>query len=249
MEKWLEAKTVATWIIIALTTVIFLTFLIVKLFYFNFKQQIEIRLKESENKLEYQRKLVETSIMVQERERDRIAADLHDSLIGKINAIRLKNQLKYDFQDLNQSLEETMNEARRISHDLSPPMLDFTDIDEVVENMISPWKSYLKITYYKAINSGSYQRTELKLQITRIIQELMMNIYKHSEASQVIVNLKITNNRLILLLRDDGKGFDVTKASKGLGMRNIELRVSYLKGLYKIKSGSRGTSSIFVFQF
>lgn len=249
MEKWLEAKTIATWIIIALSTVIFLIFLIIKLFYFNFKKQIEIRLKESKTQLDYQRKLVETSIMVQENERNRIAADLHDSLIGKINIIRLKNHLEYDIQEINRLLEEAISDARRISHELSPPMLDFSEMDEVIENTISSWKNHLNIIFYKSIVSNYNYSIDVKLQITRIVQELMMNIYKHSEASNVIVSLRITKNKLILIFKDNGKGFEVENASKGLGLRNIEFRVSYIKGFHKFKSGSRGTTSIFLFNY
>lgn len=249
MEKWIEAETVATWIIIAVATVVFLTISLVRLFYINLKKQIEIQLKDAAKQIEHQRHLVETSILVQERERNRIAADLHDSLIGKINAVRLINRLEYNTHDVDKLLVETINEARRISHDLKPPLLDFTDLDEIIENTINPWKSYLKISFYKAIFSGGSLSGEMKLQINRIIQELMMNISKHSGASHVEIGLKITKNKIAIILQDNGRGFDFSKASKGLGMRNIELRVSYLNGLYKYKSKSVGMVSIFLFSY
>lgn len=247
MEKWLEAKTIATWIIIAFVAVAILTFSIVKLVYVNFKKQVESQLQASRMQLDHQRKLMETSVIVQERERNRIAADLHDSLIGKLTALRLKNQLQYDARESDSILEESITEARRISHDLSPPMLEFMELEDVVVNTIGTWKSHFSISFYKQIRSAVAPSSELKLQITRIIQELLTNTYKHAAATNVFIDLKATKNTVSLIIRDNGKGFDMHNGPKGLGLKNIELRVFYLNGVYKVKSGQNGTVSIFVF--
>lgn len=247
MEKWLEAKTIATWIIIAFVAVAILTFSIIKLVYVNFKKQVESQLEASKMQLDYQRKLMETSVIVQERERNRIAADLHDSLIGKLTALRLKNQLQYEARESDSILEESITEARRISHDLSPPMIEFMELEDVVINTIGTWKSHFAISFYKQIRSAVTPSSELKLQITRIIQELLTNTYKHAEAEEVFIGLRVTKNTVYLVIRDNGKGFDMGKGPKGLGLKNIELRVLYLNGIYKVKSGRKGTVSIFVF--
>ncbi|MBC9811019.1 hypothetical protein H9Y05_00885 [Crocinitomicaceae bacterium CZZ-1] len=247
MEKWLEAKTIATWIIIAFVAVAILTFSIIKLVYVNFKKQVESQLQASQLKLDYQRKLIETSVIVQERERNRIAADLHDSLIGKLTALRLKNQLQYDARQSDAILEESITEARRISHDLSPPMLEFMELEDVVVNILSAWNSHFSISFYKRILSTAAPSSELKLQITRIIQELLTNTYKHAAATGIFIGLKVTTKNVCIVLRDNGKGFDAQQGPKGLGLKNIELRVMYLNGVYKVKSGRNGTVSIFVF--
>lgn len=247
MEKWLEAKTIATWIIIAFVAVAILTFSIIKLVYVNFKKQVESQLEASRMQLDYQRKLMETSVIVQERERNRIAADLHDSLIGKLTALRLKNQLQYDARQSDSILEESITEARRISHDLSPPMIEFMELEDVVINTIGTWKSHFAISFHKCILSPVTPSSELKLQITRIIQELLTNTYKHAEATEVLIGLRATKNTVSMVIRDNGKGFDMEKGPKGLGLKNIELRVMYLNGVYKVKSGRKGTVSIFVF--
>lgn len=246
MEKWSETETIVTWIIIALAAVSFLIFSVVKLVYLNFSRQMENQQKENELKLDYQKRLIETSIIVQERERDRIASDLHDSLIGKLTSLRLKNQVGNSPEDSDISLQDCIAEARRISHDLTPPMIEYFEIDELIENVIHSWCSSLHISYYKNVTPVSI-KNDYKIQIIRILQEIMVNIHKHSNCSLVEVNLKVSPKRITIAVKDNGKGFDVGVHTKGLGLKNIELRVMYLDGSYKMKSGLSGTSSVFLF--
>jgi two-component system NarL family sensor kinase len=247
MEKWLDAKTIATWIIIAFIVVVTLTVSIVKLAYLNIKRQVENQLRESKLQLAYQHKLIETSITVQERERERIAADLHDALIGKLTTLKLNNHLKYKIEEIDKALDESITEARRISHDLSPPMLEFISPEDIVADVVNEWNGHLNVVYNSNILAVSEPTNELKLQLKRILQELMTNIYKHAAATIVRMHLRISGARLILLVSDNGKGFEMKEGYEGLGLKNIELRVLYLNGKFKIKSGHKGTTSVFVF--
>lgn len=244
MEKWLDPKTIAIWILVVLVVITLLAVSLVRLVRINFKRMVENRLRESRLQLKYQKNLMESGIVVQEQERTRIAADLHDSLISKLTILRLKNQSEYNFEQIDMLLGETIEEARRISHDLSPPMLEFVELHELLEDMMAPWKRYLTIHFYRDIEPTATIDQNLKLQVGRIAQELVTNIYKHSGASDVFMQLKITKTRLTLLVRDNGRGFDHTEAKKGIGLQNIELRMMYLRGAHKIKSCSKGSTAI-----
>lgn len=244
MEKWLDPKTVALWILVVLAVIAILAVSFVKLVQINFKRMVENKMKESRMQLEYQKNLLESGIAVQEQERTRIAADLHDSLIGKLTILRLKNQSEYNFEQMDLLLGETIAEARRISHDLCPPMLELVELNELLEDMITPWKRYLAIHFYTSIDTTATINQNLKIQIARITQELVTNIYKHSGASDVFIQLKITKTNLTLVVRDNGKGFDHAEAKKGIGLQNIELRMIYLKGIHKIKSSTKGSTAI-----
>lgn len=246
MEKWNEAETIATWIVIGIFLVILFSTLIVKLIYINFTKQIQTQQRENQLKLDYQKQLIENSILVQERERDRIAADLHDSLIGKLTAIQIKSHTSIDSEELKSSLHECIGDARRISHDLTPPMINYMDLDELVENLINTWHKTLSISFYKNVFPVNIS-SEFKLQIFRILQELIVNIYKHAESNWVKIHLRITKKKIAFIVNDNGKGFDINKNANGLGMKNIELRVLYLNGFHKFKSSSNGTTSIFIF--
>lgn len=246
MEKWSQTETIATWIVIALLIVALFTFLVIKLIYVNFRRQIQNQLVQNQLKFDYQKKLIETSVIAQERERDRIASDVHDSLIGKLTTLRLKMHLEPDSNELDTSLQDCIAEARRISHDLTPPMIHYIEIEELIEDVINSWNSFLTISYYKNSIPVSL-KNDFKLQIIRILQEIFVNIHKHSESTLVKIYLRISQKKFMLIINDNGKGFDVSEHAKGLGLKNIELRVMYLDGFYKIKSGERGTTSIFLF--
>lgn len=246
MEKWLDPKTISLWIVIVLAVILLLAVSFVKIVHINFKRMVETKLKESRMQLEHQNNLLESGIIVQEQERIRIAADLHDSLIGKLTVLRLKNQIETDSEQIDFLLGETIDEARRISHDLSPPMLDVIEVHELIENIISPWAKQFKVSFYKYTAPNVHIDQNLKLQIARIVQELTINIQKHAKASRIFINLKITGVYLTLIVSDNGKGFDANVAKKGIGLKNIELRMLYLKGKHKIKSGKKGTTVIIV---
>ena len=244
MEKWLDPKTIAIWIIIVIIVITVLVVSFIKMAKINFKRIMETHLRESEMKLEYQQKLLETGIEAQEQERIRIASDLHDSLIGKLTIMRLKNQTDYKFEEIDNLMAESIADARRISHDLFPPMLELVSADELIENTLSSWKKVLNISFYRSINTGKELTLEIKTQIVRVLQETIINIHKHAEAKNVFVNLRLTNNWFSLTISDNGKGFDPEKGKKGIGLKNIELRMLYLKGLHKIKTGKQGTTLI-----
>jgi signal transduction histidine kinase len=244
MEKWLDPKTVAIWILVVLSVITLLAVSFVKLVRINFKRIVENKLRESNMQLKYQKDLLESGIIVQEQERTRIAADLHDSLIGKLTVLRLKNQSEYSYEQIDLLLGETINEARRISHDLSPPMLEFIDMDELIEDMIAPWQKHLQIRLYKKVVHAVSVNQNLKIQIARIVQELVVNIHKHSGASIALISLRLSSKYVALIVSDNGRGFDINEAKKGIGLKNIELRMLYLGGSYKIKSGKKGSTII-----
>src|SRR5690606_553709 len=192
----------------------------------------------------HQEKLLETGILAQEQERVRIAADLHDSLIGKLTVLRIKNQSGYPLEQIDLLLGESIDEARRISHDLTPPMLEHISLDELLQNVLGGWSKSLYVAFYKNIIQETFIKPDVKMQITRIVQELIINIHKHSGATNVWVNLRITGNTIWMVVKDNGKGFDIATGKKGIGLQNIELRMLYLKGVHKIKSGQKGSTAI-----
>jgi len=244
MEKWLDPQTIAIWIVIVLAIILIFVFSFIKLVRIHFKRIVENKMREAQLKLEHQEKLLETGILAQEQERVRIAADLHDSLIGKLTVLRIKNESGYPLEQIDLLLGESIDEARRISHDLTPPMLEHISLDELLQNVLEGWSKSLNVAFYKNIIQETFIKPDVKIQITRIVQELIINIHKHSGATNVWVNLRITGNTIWMVVRDNGKGFDIATGKKGIGLQNIELRMLYLKGVHKIKSGQKGSTAI-----
>ncbi len=244
MEKWLEPQTIALWILIAFAVIGFLLFSFIKLVKLNFKKQIENQKKETQLLIQHQKNLMQTSILAQEQERNRIAADLHDSLIGKLTVLRMKTALDISHLEIGALLEDSISEARRISHDLSPPMIETMEIEEVLENLIFNWNKIYKIEFYKNIRSKLPVSDHIKLQLVRIIQELIVNTHKHAQAGTLQLLIKKNDNYIYLLYKDNGKGFNINLAKNGLGLKNIDLRLNHYNGRYKLKSGSKGTTII-----
>jgi len=246
MEEWQNPQTIAPWIGIIVGLVLVLVVSLVLLLRSSFQRIMQEELAKSQAKINHQNALLETNIQAQENERRRIAADLHDELIGKLTVAKLKNLLAYNQTELDHVLEESIAIARRISHDLSPPMLDFTDINELITELIQPWKEKFYITYLADIRTTNSLSVQIKIQLTRIVQELLINCSKHAQASKVSILLKQNNNYIAMLFTDNGKGFDTTQQISGLGLKNIDLRICYLGGKYRLKSAQGKGTSIFL---
>lgn len=246
MEKWSQAEIIGTWIVIAILVISLFAILVIKLFFLNYRRSIKEQLIQKQLQLDYQEKMLQVSIEIQEQERSRIAADIHDSLIGKMTTLRLTNSLNPNSDNLEEGLRDCISDARRISHDLMPPLIQYACLDLLIDQMLNPWRNFHVINFHKIGNSISLE-SDFKLQIIRILQELIVNIHKHADCKMIDLNLRFSLGFVSLIVRDDGVGFDMGQTSSGIGLNNIEHRVSYLNGKYKIKSGIGGTTFIFLF--
>jgi signal transduction histidine kinase len=232
MEQWQTPETIATWIAIGLVFVIVLVSLILILVRSNYRRIIRSELKESELEIKHREDLLRSSILAQEKERERIASDLHDELINKLYVYKLS---KTEFHDIHY-IDECIATARRISHDLCPPILMGTSLEELVREALFPWRKAFTV-HFQILNPlpDDFSR-DIKLQMVRILQESITNIFKHAEASQLSVDLKPFRSGLGVMISDDGKGYDVNSTSAGLGLKNIESRAKFLGGSLKLKS-------------
>ncbi|NOQ72196.1 MAG: hypothetical protein GQ574_09360 [Crocinitomix sp.] len=236
MEKWQDPETLALWFGIVIVFVLLLVTSIIILVRINYEKMLARSKEEAATQLMHQRELLETNIQIQEKERDRIAADLHDSLIGKLTVIRLKSQMEGDKDEIDEMMGETIVEARRITHDLSPPLIEHTSICDILTALIAPWSATYEITNQLDIRDEFELSPRTKIQLTRIFQEVITNITKHAEATQIIFHIRQTKGLLALKLSDNGKGIDVDKMKHGLGLKSIESRVQYINAKYKVRS-------------
>lgn len=249
MEAWQKPETVTSWIVIGGFFIVVLLISIVFLVRSVFRKMIKSRLAEADMKLAHQQELLKTNIFIQEKERKRIAADLHDTLIGKLTLIHMKNQISNNDPELIQLLGESIDTARRISHDLSPPMLEFTSLPELLDDLVGQWEKFIPLSYTCDIRKAYEHSDEVKIQLIRIVQEVMNNIRKHAQATKIKVHYRQTEYWLALQIKDNGKGFKADHKKKGIGLTNIETRMQYLKGHYRLKSCvDKGTSALFLLQ-
>ncbi|WP_160114267.1 MULTISPECIES: tetratricopeptide repeat-containing sensor histidine kinase [Aquimarina] len=185
-----------------------------------------------------------------EKERERIAKELHDGIGGNLAAIKLDlNKLSgvsdSDLQTIIKNVNGTYNEVRALSHHLIPPKI----LNNTFEKLINDYLTDLSKTCTFAIHndffppSGFNQLEDtIKIELYRITQELMSNIIKHAYAERVDLQFTILDETIKLIIEDDGIGFDVEKSSKGIGLSNISSRTKTLGGTMYIDTlRNRGT--------
>ena len=247
MDTWQEPQTLAKYLIIVLLFVLILITAIIIAVRLSLNKTLKAKEKEAKLKLEHQQKLLENSILIQERERARIAADIHDELIGKLTAIKMTNQMNENSLELDALISKGIHIARRISHDLMPPLIEYSLLEDLIREIAQPWQSNFIIGISTNVDESLSISPEIKIHFVRIVQEILVNIAKHSKASHVSIHLRITPRCIGMNIQDNGVGFDMNSKKHGLGLSNIETRIHYLKGHYKLNSKStKGTRHTFL---
>lgn len=194
-----------------------------------------------------ERNRIEAVIESQEKERQRIARELHDSL-GQILALSKINLSRIDTKNLepeNQNIisnttdliDESCREVRAISHNLMPPDLDNKKLAEILENLVDKNRLITGLNY--TFNSGLSDEQlspACKFTLYRVLQEILQNIIKHASATKVNISLTQNGEFTNLLVEDNGKGFNLSLSSFGLGLKNIHSRIKLLHGYLDIDS-------------
>ncbi|MFA5555361.1 MAG: tetratricopeptide repeat protein [Phycisphaerae bacterium] len=189
-------------------------------------------------------------------ERSRIAHDLHDGLGSLLSVVKLNLQdvksnasLKEETSMLHldqtiRTLDDSINELSRIAHNMMPESLMQHGLKTALTDFCNVTPSVIFYFF------GNDYRIDHKLEILiyRSILELINNALKHADASQINVQLIQEANRISFTVQDNGKGFDVSKQSKGMGLHNIKKRVSAYNGHVNfVSSQGKGTEVIIEF--
>lgn len=180
---------------------------------------------------------LEAIINAEEEERQRIAKDLHDGIIQQLTSLKfgLKNifekQPSKESEKLFSQLEESTTELRSISHQMMPKALSELGVVSAIEDMLHKSLQPIDITF-SFDTFGITERLKENLEITlyRVTQELINNIIKHSGASQVSVQLFKSGKNVVLIVEDNGKGFDTNAKKDGIGLLNINSRLDTVNG-------------------
>ncbi|WP_209867485.1 ATP-binding protein [Chitinophaga sp. OAE865] len=206
------------------------------------RQKIAALLKDKELEL------LKASVTGQEKERKRIAGELHDSIGGNLAAIKLQLSNQTGVNGLGtiiRQVDDTYHQVRDLSHDLVPQKFSHTGFTELISGYIRQFNvpGNAIITFH-AFPADEVDRidTSLKVEIYKIIQELITNAQKHSKASKVEIQLTRLDDMLKLQFEDDGQGFSMDTVKFGIGFQNIRERLKLFDGVCTIDSfPSKGT--------
>jgi two-component system NarL family sensor kinase len=235
MATWQDGNTVVVW----LAAGFFLLILIIGALLFFTQIYIKRKIKDAEAltevKVEHQKKLLVNSIQAQEKERERVASEIHDGLIYEMTMLSMQLNQPGKEEESKQLLKNCTALARQISHDLTPPLIESCHLNEILEGMIDQIETHITFLFQSGLTERS-MITSFKLNIVRIIQEVINNTLKHGAAKSISLQIRTTTNFLALIYKDDGKGFIKKEFSEGLGQKNMAMRIELLNGRFKLKT-------------
>lgn len=212
------------------------------------------RIYQIENKQAYQLK---TMVATQEEERKRISRDLHDDIGTKLSALKLylstlgekatayrNGEIKSLADRSVQLITETMQDVRQLLLNLSPTVLEEFGYTTAVEGLVNKINETKQI-HFTLVVFGLKGRLpkDYELTLYRITQELINNVLKHAQAKHVSLQIGQRDEKIVLMIEDDGVGFDVHSHKAGYGLNNLNSRTKLLKGTMTIDSmQGKGTS-------
>jgi two-component system NarL family sensor kinase len=204
-----------------------------------------------------QQNIATTAIMeTEEKERKRIAQDLHDSvsqlmMAAKINLTVVGSEIPFSndaqksrFEKAIHLVDEGFKEVRTISHNMMPQALLESGLALVIKQFIENIENdSIKVNLFSKGFEDHFDDT-IETILYRILQECVNNVLKHAKASRLDISLIRDEANISLTIEDNGRGFDMTDREKyrGMGMKNLQNRVNFVKGKIEIDSHpGRGT--------
>jgi signal transduction histidine kinase/tetratricopeptide (TPR) repeat protein len=211
-----------------------------------FKQEQQKVNEEIYNLMISQQNTIETNRV---QEKKRVAQELHDGVLGRMFGVRMNLDGLNKFNDepaIKQrisylsELKNIEQDIREISHDLNREKSELiNNFVAIVDNLLEDQKKTFKpklITIIDRTIKWELVSNSIKINLYRIIQESLQNINKYANANSIKVEIKKRDEELFLTITDDGKGFDIKKSKKGIGLQNIQSRTAECNGIVDIES-------------
>jgi two-component system sensor histidine kinase DegS len=192
------------------------------------------------------KKTVKASFDATDKERKRLALELHDDIGQRLIATKLilenieSEQSETFISQLElakQSIDLTIQEIRNLTNNLLPSVINEFGLATAIKTLCD---DIVKISGIKIDLTSNLKNedisTNIKVYLFRLVQEAVSNILQHSDADRIIIDLELKGFILQLEVKDNGKGFDESMITMGNGLINMKERVSLLDGEIKIKT-------------
>lgn len=207
--------------------------------------------------------LLTQAVLAQEEERERISVDIHDSVAQWLVAASYRaqtcNQLlsgdgnskaRDELADIESTLNKSVKELRRVMIGLRPPALDELGLTHALRQSLEDLKSDGLVGKYSEVGTPFRLPSSVEIAVYRIVQETLTNIRKHASATKVNLRLQFQADRLLVEIRDNGKGFDLSQtldsaiAVGHMGLLGMKQRAEMLGGEVKIRTGEGAGTTI-----
>ena len=204
-------------------------------------------LNDVTEKIDIQEKMIENVLQAEEKERNRVARELHDGIVQQLVACGMFTQSLLDEVDNTEKLEEKINklydllkqttlQTRDLSHNLQSAEFDAMSLSDLLKQLVRQLSatSSISFTLTDHLPANARLHSRIKVNIYRILQELCANIIKHSGAEYAEVTSEIAGNYLSISIKDDGVAFDPdNNETQGAGLINVNSRIFKLGGQIK----------------
>lgn len=220
------------------------------------RKKLEMQVLKQE--IDKQKIIAQAVVDAQEKERAEIGKDLHDNVNQILSTAKLYLELAKS--DVNQrealikrsadSIFNAINEIRSISKALVPPSVKDLGLIDSVKDLVESLHM-TRALRVKFVHKGDFEKVisdKQKLMLFRIIQEQVNNVLKHAEATKLFIELVMHEKQISLTVEDNGKGFELEKVrfKKGVGLSNIESRVSLFDGKVTITTAPARGCKLFI---
>lgn len=208
------------------------------------KNELKKQRELDELKSESQIKIINATIDGKETERKEIAETLHDNVSALLSSAnmhlqatkkRFKGELPIELQKTQQIILEASQQIRDLSHTLMSSVLLKFGLAYAVKDIAQKY-SNSDIQIHAVVNNINRYPQDIEIKAFNIIQELVNNVLKHSNAKNTYVILEESDNELLLLVKDDGKGFENKNSENGIGLNQIQARIKMLNGKFQVQS-------------
>jgi signal transduction histidine kinase len=201
---------------------------------------------------------VQAEITTLEKERKRIASDLHDELGPLLSVVRIQiNHIEVKSDDDKQMviqaskhIDDILARTREISYDLLPNTLVRKGLYKALQEYIGKLKDLYTLHIVLVAPEDLTVKNELEINIYRMIQEIVHNTIKHANATQLLIELYHKDESLVLMTADDGKGYDIREKmdnQSGLGLFNLQSRTDVMNATFNYKS-EEGVGTQYIFK-
>lgn len=212
-------------------------------------KNIEIRKLQQERDLSKLQALIDG----EEKERARLAQDLHDGINGDLSSIKFQlssideRQLNPEtlpiFKKTIEMIDHSCQQIRTISHNLSPITIRDFGLISSIKNYCTKTESLHPINInFQHYGNDIQLPKAIETVIYRIIQELVNNIIKHANATEALIQLNSYDSNLFITVEDNGIGFQNNKENLGIGLKNIASRIAFLNAQLEEEHHKKGTT-------
>lgn len=213
--------------------------------------------KDISDEIEKEKRELALILATEDKERKRVAIELHDGLGQNLTAANLymegvkqyldnlKPEVRQNFMTAQNFLQQAITESRNIAHNLMPKAINDYGLATSISSMLKALQKASKtmFNFYNNINNKRYQN-QIELGLYRIAQEAVNNILKYANASNVSLQMIEDQGEIILTIEDDGEGFDIQNLNEqnSFGIISMKNRTKALSGQFNIDSNiNRGT--------